>query len=105
MHILQLIRVPGQQQLPWQPVVAVLHHPGHGDVDVAAVLYIGQQLLIQIALVPAEIVIGVYADHRVKKLLLEGESHGVSLHRLELLRPQALGGKEGVVLLRVAPQV
>ena len=48
-HIVQLLRRPGQQQLRRQVLMAVLFHAGDGDVDVPAAFYKGQQLLVLFA--------------------------------------------------------
>ena len=105
MHVLQLLRIPGQQQLPGQPVVAILHHTRHGDVDISAWLYKRQQLLIQVAFVPAKVIVGIHTHYSIEKFLREGEREGIRFHCLQLLRLHSLGSEESVVFLRVAPQI
>ena len=76
-HVAQLFRRLGQQQLRRQVVVAVADHAGDGDVDVAAGLDEGQQLVVQIAGVAAEVVVRIGGDHGVEEVAVEGQGGGV----------------------------
>ena len=86
-------------------VVTVALHAGNGDIDQPAGLDEGQQLVVQIPLVPPEVVIRIGADHRVKEVFLKGQVGGVRLHGDDLPPVQPHSVEERPVLRRVAPQV
>lgn len=71
-HIVHLFRRPGQEQLWRQMIVTVLLHCGHGDIDPAAFAEKGQQLLIQVFGIAAEVIVGIRADDSVKAFLFKG---------------------------------
>ena len=76
-----------------------------GDVDVAAGLDEGQQLVVQIAGGAAEVVVGIGGDHGVEEVVVEGQGGGVGLDGDQAVPGDAHDVEEGLVLRRVAPQV
>ena len=85
--------------------MAVLHHTGHSDINISAVLHVGQYFIAEISIITSVIVESSDIYDRVEEFFLNRRIFQFRFQRQHMTAQQPLRCKEPPVLLRIAQRI